>query len=1220
MNLIKFLACVSLCLLTSSVSQAQYFQFPGNFSYSLNSINQVMDVSGDGKIAVVLQNEPVAVHPALLTTFDPILGTQLDSRTFGFGPLGVQLAEVNGNLRAVVLTSEGGPRKIYLFDISPAGILTQVASTQLSTSGSDVGTNLVLSSQSQTGYTLVAPATGAGMELVSFSLLDGAVLNRLPVAGGNYTLAMAETAGKRILVFPLNSSTLAVVDALNPSQPIKLGDIALPRNTEFSGISYLGVAFSADARYVFVGNQFVDFSVVDLSSMSVVASIGGNFRFGRVRIHENSQRRLLAIQTTESGTGAGGSAILLVDATDPVHPSIIKQQNISPFIYKSDFAFSRDGSKLFLANNQKLSAFNLPNFDTAWEQPISASVTREHQVIALKNSDDVLGSWQISNGSGFVSLIGSFPVVPPNISINDITVTEGDSGTTAANFTVTLSAPTTHRVTINYATANGTGIKGIDYSETTGAISFQPGETTKTISVPIIGDVSDEFDETFKLNISNATVGIVVRAQGTGTIEDNDPPPAVSVGDGSVLEGDFDGTNMDFQLSLSAPSGKPVSVQFKATDDTAIGGGTDYFYPAITSVDFLPGETSKTVSISVIGDVAIEPDERFFIDVLAVSNATVGRGRGVGTILNDDAAPTVSLSVNDITVTEGNSGTTPAVFTISLSGTTSKTVKVNYFALSDTAGAGVDFQGTSGTLTFTPGQTTKTVTVSVFGDTILEGNERFSLELRDAANANVADAQGWATIIDDDSIPSLSINDISIIEGNSGRKTAVFTVTLSSKSAQQVAVSYRAAAGTATADQDYQTVFGRMLFGPEGTSQTIFVDIFGDAVNEGNETFFMDLSDPSGATIARARGVCTIIDDDNSVLQLNQSSYTVGEAGGNVALLVTRTDATSTATVNYATSDTFPISQGCQTLNTGIASSRCDYATTIGTLRFEVGESSKTIFIPIVDDNLADGDEAFSITLSIPNGVSLGANSSATITITDNANTPGNPIDSVPFFVREHYIDFLGREPEPGGFQAWQDILNNCGSTVAPPCDKIEVSSAFFRSEEFQSRGYFIYRFYSAVGKIPSYNQFMPDFAKVSGFLSSQQLEANKLAFVDEFMLRSDFQSLYGTLGSPASYVTALLQTVGLPNHPKKQTWINGLTSQVMTRGQVLRELTESAEVYQKYYTEAFVIMQYFGYLRRDADISYLSWIETMNQSNGDYRTMINGFLNSLEYRQRFGN
>jgi hypothetical protein len=358
----------------------------------------------------------------------------------------------------------------------------------------------------------------------------------------------------------------------------------------------------------------------------------------------------------------------------------------------------------------------------------------------------------------------------------------------------------------------------------------------------------------------------------------------------------------------------------------------------------------------------------------------------------------------------------------------------------------------------------------------------------------------------------------------------------------------------------------------------------------------------------------------NNSLQLSNASYSVNEGGGSAGVTVTRTGNTAGAvTINYATSDTLPISNNCQD-KLGIASARCDYATTIGTLQFAPGETSKTILVPIVDDAIADGTESFSITLSNPNGASLGLVTTATVTITDNdTGTSPNPIDQTPFFVRQHYIDFLGREPDPSGFAGWQNVLNNCGTTVQPPCDRIEVSSDFFRSEEFQTRGYFIYRFYSSIGKVPHYAEFVPDFAKVSGFLTPEQLEANKAAFVKEFMARSEFRSKYDSLTTPTAYVDALLQTVGLPNHPSRGFWITGLTSGTLSRAQVLRGLVESTEVYNKFYNEAFVIMQYFGYLRRDADISYLNWIQTMNQTGGDYRVMINGFLNSAEYRQRFG-
>jgi|GEM_PF-749227 len=352
-------------------------------------------------------------------------------------------------------------------------------------------------------------------------------------------------------------------------------------------------------------------------------------------------------------------------------------------------------------------------------------------------------------------------------------------------------------------------------------------------------------------------------------------------------------------------------------------------------------------------------------------------------------------------------------------------------------------------------------------------------------------------------------------------------------------------------------------------------------------------------------------------LQFNALSYSAGEGDGRANITMIRTgDTSSAATVNYATSDPAGL-QNCNVIN-GIASSRCDYATSVGTLRFAIGETSKTISIPVVDDNFTEGNETFTLTLSNPVGASLGTVSSTTVTITDNASTAGNPIDVVPFFVRQNYIDFLGREPDAFGNDGWQAMLNNCAAGDIT-CDRIEVSSRFFRSAEFQERGYYVYRFYSAsFGRKPNYEEFIPDVAKVSGFLTEAEKEANKVAFVDEFMQRAEFRNRYDVQVTPTDYVNALLTTAGLLNHPSKAGWIAGLGNGSLTRGQVLRQLAESQELSEKYKVEAFVVMQYFGYLRRNPDSFYRDWIAIMNQDPLNYRNMVNGFMNSTEYRNRF--
>lgn len=229
-------------------------------------------------------------------------------------------------------------------------------------------------------------------------------------------------------------------------------------------------------------------------------------------------------------------------------------------------------------------------------------------------------------------------------------------------------------------------------------------------------------------------------------------------------------------------------------------------------------------------------------------------------------------------------------------------------------------------------------------------------------------------------------------------------------------------------------------------------------------------------------------------------------------------------------------------------------------------------------------------------------------------------IDDSDFFVQQQYIDFLNRMPDPPGFQGWLTVLNTCsGDTTL--CDRIHVSEGFFKSPEFGQRGYFVYRFYSSgFGRKPDFAEFMPDLRSVSGFLTDPQLEAAKAAFANAFVARSAFASQYNFPNDPtgnAAYVDKLLQTAGV-TLSNRQGLIDQLNSGTQTRAQVLRTIAESAEVYGKYYNQAFVVMQYFGYLRRDPDALYLDWIKVLDANPSDSRHMINGFVNSLEYRQRF--
>ena len=218
-----------------------------------------------------------------------------------------------------------------------------------------------------------------------------------------------------------------------------------------------------------------------------------------------------------------------------------------------------------------------------------------------------------------------------------------------------------------------------------------------------------------------------------------------------------------------------------------------------------------------------------------------------------------------MTVTEGNSGTKTAVFTVTLSAASTQTVTVNYATANGTATAGSDYVAQTGNLTFTAGQTSKTISVTVNGDTTVEPNETFVVNLTAPSGATLADAQGQGTITNDDTVvtlPTLSINDVTVTEGNSGTTTATFTVTLSAASASTVTVSFATANGTATAGSDYVAQTGTLSFTAGQTTKTISITVNGDTTVEPNETFVVNLSSPSGATLADAQGQGTITNDD----------------------------------------------------------------------------------------------------------------------------------------------------------------------------------------------------------------------------------------------------------------------------------------------------------------------------------------------------------------------
>ena len=239
----------------------------------------------------------------------------------------------------------------------------------------------------------------------------------------------------------------------------------------------------------------------------------------------------------------------------------------------------------------------------------------------------------------------------PSLSISDVTLTEGDTGTATASFTVTLSAASTQTVTVDFATANGTATQPADYTQRTGTVTFTPGQTTQLITIPVVGDVLDEANETFFVNLTNPTNATVADAQGVGTITDNDPLPTMTVSDVSVTEGNTGTPNAVFTVTLSTVSGRSVTVNYATANGTATAPSD---YTTATGTLTIPaGNSSGTITVLVQGDTLFEPNETFFLNLTGATNATITDNQGIGTILNDDGSLIVTTTADSTNAGDG---------------------------------------------------------------------------------------------------------------------------------------------------------------------------------------------------------------------------------------------------------------------------------------------------------------------------------------------------------------------------------------------------------------------------------------------------------------------------------------------------------------------------------------------------------------------------------------
>lgn len=471
-----------------------------------------------------------------------------------------------------------------------------------------------------------------------------------------------------------------------------------------------------------------------------------------------------------------------------------------------------------------------------------------------------------------VNILNDDPVGLPQVSIGDRAVLERAVGVNNASFVLNLNKVSTQAVTVTYNTGNLTATAGTDYNAISGIITFSPGQTTTTINVGVLGDQVYEPNETFAVNLISATNAGIADNQSIGTITNDDPLPRINILNSFVVEGDSGITNANFVVSLDRLSVLPTAVNFSTANATALAG-SDYNATSGT-LTFSAGQTLATISVGVRGDIITEPNETFALNLTTPTNASLARTQAIGTIINEDVSPLISIS--DTTVTEGNSGVKNTVFEVTLTRPSSLPVTVNYGTVDGSALAGSDYNANSGTLTFSPGQTSKTLSVGVIGDTVRELNETFRLVLNNATNSFITKSNGIGTIVNDDPLPQLRISDSSVVERNAGITLANFTVSLNTVTSQFVSVPFATANGTAIAGIDYQPGSGVINFVPGQTTQTIQVVVLSDTIPEATETFLLNLGTPTNATISDGQGVGSIIDNDTPLAK-NQSDRLIGQ-------------------------------------------------------------------------------------------------------------------------------------------------------------------------------------------------------------------------------------------------------------------------------------------------------------------------------------------------------
>jgi hypothetical protein len=462
------------------------------------------------------------------------------------------------------------------------------------------------------------------------------------------------------------------------------------------------------------------------------------------------------------------------------------------------------------------------------------------------------------------------------IKISDVSVTEGNTATTNAAFTIS-AANLKSTASVHWATLASTATAGADFVTASGTVSLSKAVRSVVVTVRVVGDVIDEPNETFTVQLSAPVGATISDDTGLGTIIDDDAPPVLSVAGTSVSE--TAGT-VGVPVAMSGASSQTVTVHYATSGGTATA---DLDYTPVSGTLTIPaGASPDPITVPITNDPIDEADETFMVALSLPMNATLSTGSAQVTILDDDATPTISVA--DVVVGEAAG---PASFDVSLSNPSSSTVTVDYATANGTALAGDDYTATTGTISFAPGDTAATIDVPVTSDAIDEPTQTFDVTLTNPNNATIGDGSATASILDDDGGPWVSVADVAVSESVG---TATFTLTLDGPSQQVITVDFATVDGTAVAGSDYTSVSGTLTFAPGETTHDVVVPILNDTTYEGLETFGLVLTDPSNVSIDTLQATATITSDDKAPATLTlavKKTATAVKAAGMITYAVT---------------------------------------------------------------------------------------------------------------------------------------------------------------------------------------------------------------------------------------------------------------------------------------------------------------------------------------------